>query len=105
MHVNVVDSLPALFVTVHHDPEALLAAKLQREALRGKEDVAGKNLVFFSQVIERGDRFFGNDQKMNRRLWGNVMEGEHLVVFIDNLRRNFLGDNLAEQSGQSQFSS
>jgi hypothetical protein len=41
---------------------------------------------------------------MYRRLWGDIVEGENLVIFIDDLRGYFSVDDLGEQSIQSCFS-
>jgi hypothetical protein len=35
---------------------------------------------------------------MHWRLWGDVVKSQYLIIFIDDLRRNFPVDDLGEQS-------
>ncbi|MNI88160.1 hypothetical protein D3C73_1454280 [compost metagenome] len=58
--------------------------------------MAGQALVLFGQVIERTDVFFRDDQKVHRRLGRDVVEGQNLVVLVDDLRRDFPVDDLDE---------
>ncbi len=47
-------------------------------------------------IEQVGERLFRDDQHMRRRLRGDVAEGQHLVVFIDDVGGNFAGDDLGE---------
>ena len=98
MHMDVVDGLPAILVAVHHHAETLVAALFFGQALGGLENVAGQGFVVFAQVIEGGDMFFRDHQKMHRRLWANIVKRDNLVVFIKLARGNIPGDDLAEQT-------
>src|SRR5690606_6373541 len=98
MHVNMTDRLPAVFVAIHDHPKPLAAALLRGEALGGEKNMAGQGSVVISQVIKGGDVSFRNDQKMHRRLWVDVMKGDHLVVFVENACRNLTGNDLAEEA-------
>jgi hypothetical protein len=63
VHMDVVDGLAAFGVAVHDHAEAFLAALLDGQALGGEQDVAGQGLVFFGQVVEGADVFFGMTRK------------------------------------------
>src|SRR5690606_30369107 len=106
-HVNMIDRLPALFVAVHDYPKPLAAAQLRGEALGGQEEMAGQCGVAVSQVLKGGDVLFRNDQKVHGRLWIDVMEGDHLDVFVEDASRNLTGNDLAEKAfhGRLQIAS
>src|SRR4051794_2016326 len=42
--------------------------------------------------------FLWNNERMTHRVWVNVHEGQECLVFIDNLGRNFFGDDFAEDT-------
>jgi len=83
MHMDVINRLAAEVVAVHDDAESLLAALFFSEALSSEENMAGECLVLaFAQVMERRDVFLGNNQKMDRCMRRNVIEGDYLIVFV-----------------------
>lgn len=63
VHVNVVNRLASIFIAVHHYAKTVFAAQLFGQALCGKQNVPGQRFVFFGQVIEGGDVFFGMTKK------------------------------------------
>ncbi|MNH39010.1 hypothetical protein D3C79_1001220 [compost metagenome] len=91
-----VDGLAAFRVAVHDHAEAFLAALLDGQALGGEQEVASQGLVLFGQVIEGTDVLFRDDQKMYWCRGGNVLEGQDLVIFIDDIRRYFPVDDFEE---------
>src|SRR5450830_788579 len=104
MHMYVIDGLPTFFNAVHHHTKAFLAAQFQGQALGGEENMPGQGLVLFGQVIERAYGFFRNDQEMHRCLWGDIVEGQDLVILVNDLGGYFSVDDLGEQSIHSCFS-
>lgn len=95
----VVHRLTSEVVAVHDDTEAVLAALLFGEALGRKQDMAGERLVvLLAEVMKGCDVLFRDDEKMHRRLRGDVVESDDLVIFIDLLRGNFPGHDPAEQT-------
>ena len=49
-------------------------------------------------VHDRGNVALGHYQKVHRGLRGDVVEGEHVVVFVDFLGRDFTLDDFAEKT-------
>ncbi|MNH24130.1 hypothetical protein D3C79_840480 [compost metagenome] len=98
VHVNVVDRLSTQLVAVHDHAETFFTAQLFGQTLGGEQDMSCQPLVLFGQVIEGADRLFRDDQKMHRCLWGDIVEGQNLVVLVDDLGRDFPVDDLGEQS-------
>ena len=97
MHMYVMDRLTAKVVAVHDNPKAFLAALLLSETLRGKKNMPSKDLVVvFAQTMQGRDMFFRDYQEMYRRLGRDVIEGDNLFVFIDLLRRDSPGHDLAK---------
>src|SRR6266850_4953450 len=54
-------------------------------------------VVFGRRFGDSGDWLFGNDQGVNWRLRLNIAKSQHQVVFINNVRGNFAGDDFLEQ--------
>jgi len=72
--------------------DAAFASELRGSELHVTEDLG----VFGRSLIQAFNVLLGNDQYMCWRLRVDVFERKHLVVFINLLRRNFAGDELAE---------
>ncbi|MCY1177436.1 hypothetical protein D9M73_177460 [compost metagenome] len=100
----VIDSLPTQFIAVHDDAEAVFATQFLCQALGGEQDVPRQCLVVLGQVVQGANGFLRDHQEMYRCLWGNVVEGQNLVVLVNDLRRDFPVDDLGEQSIHSCFS-
>ena len=98
MHMDVMHGLSAQVIAVHHHPESLRAALLVGQALGGKENMPGQELVCLAQVIEGADVLLGDHQKMHRGLRPDIVEGDNLVIFIQLARGDVSGDDLAEQT-------
>lgn len=104
MHMNVIDSLPTFFITVHDNAKTFFTTQLHGKALGREQDVPGQCFVIFGQVVQGAHRLLRNHQKMYRCLWGDVVEGQDLVVLVNNLCRDFPVDDLGEQSNPQLFS-
>ncbi|MNV89110.1 hypothetical protein D3C71_1833780 [compost metagenome] len=66
--------------------------------------MSGQCLVVLGEVVEGTNRLFRDDQKMHGGLWGDVVEGQNLVILVNDLGRYFSVDDLGEQSIHSCFS-
>lgn len=99
MHMYVVNRLASEVVAIHDDTKAFLAALLFGEALGREKDMARERfVVLFAQIVKGRDVLLRNNKKMHRRLRNDVVEGDDLFVFINLLRGNFPGHDLAEQT-------
>jgi hypothetical protein len=59
--------------------------------------VTEQRLVARMRLADARDRFLGDDEDVRGRLRFDVVEGEHEVVFIDDLRRDLTGDEFLEE--------
>lgn len=98
-----VDRLAALFVAIEYSAKSCLAAQILRQPLCGKHQMADGGTVFFGHVVQGGDVFFRNNQKVHRRLRVDVMKGEAVFVFVYLLGRNLAVDDLAEQAVHAEL--
>src|SRR3954468_23196515 len=71
-----------------------LARELRRDQLAVAEDLRVLRLGF----LQSDHVFFGDDQHVRGRLRIDVLEGEGSLVFVDLLRGDLAGDDLAEQT-------
>ena len=62
-----------------------------------EEEVAEEALIIGLSGSDAVDGFFGNDEDVDRGLGGDVAEGEALVVFEDDVGRDFAGDDFFEK--------
>lgn len=83
-------------VVDHQTVAATAESKFCRHFVGFDEQMTQEILIFFFGVADARDVLFWNYQNMNRGLWGDVSEGEHLVVFVDNVGRNLAGDDFFE---------
>ena len=102
VHVQVVNLLTALAPVVDHDAETAIrvrVATLFRGQLGGQgHHVAHQGGMFRGQMHHGRDVQLGDDQKMNGRPRRDVVEGEHMVVFMDFARGNFARDDFAKNT-------
>ena len=93
VHVQVVHFLTTLCSVVDHDSETTIrvgvATLLRSQLGRQSHHVAHQSGMLRGQMHHRRDVQLGDDQKMNGRPRRDVMEGEHMVVFMDFARGNF----------------
>ena len=85
------------------DPEAFFAAQFKGQPLRREQDVSCQAFVLFGQVIQGTNGLFRDDQKMHGCLWGDIVESQYLIIFVDDLCRDFPIDDLGEQSIHSRL--
>ena len=63
---------------------------------RHQHEVAEQRLVLFLAFRQTGYRGFGNDQKMNRGLFIDIMDDEAMLVFMFDIRRDLPVNDFAE---------
>ncbi|HWH69145.1 MAG TPA: hypothetical protein VNT26_07155 [Candidatus Sulfotelmatobacter sp.] len=66
--------------------------------LHGSKYAAQHGGIVSMQIIHRSEVFFGNYQYMNRGLRLNVVESQHLIIFVNLVGRYLAGDNLTENA-------
>jgi hypothetical protein len=54
--------------------------------------------VLIVELSHAGDVLFGDDQKMHRRPWIDVVKGHHLIVFIDESGGNLALNDFAKNA-------
>ena len=72
----------------------MLFCQRRGAAKHDPEDV----VVRRSQVVERRDVPSGDDEQMKRRLRVDVLEGDHVLVVVDEMAGDLPSDDLAEQA-------
>jgi len=76
-------------VIEHEAKTVFIEAELLRD-FRGFNQEMPQHLVIIGMRLgDTRDRFLGNDQDVNRRLWFHIFEGDDLVVFVNDLGGNF----------------
>jgi len=84
MKMNVPDCLPAVTVTVRHNPESRFGKTGVGGEVGGNgEDVAGQGGIGFLQAHEGRDVLTGNDQEVMGCLGRDVIDGNDAIVLID----------------------
>ena len=89
--------LPALFSAINDETIALRQTELLRQLDRDQVQVSDKLSIDLAQVSVCRDHLFGNNQNMDRRLGIDVVKSETKIVFIGDLCRDFLFDDLQEK--------
>ena len=96
------DFLATIFTRIDQDAKTAFrvrAAAFVHGQLRSQgHDLAHQRCVRWRQLRHRRNVRFGNHQKMHWRPRIDVIEGDDLVVFIDDLGWDFASDNFAENT-------
>jgi hypothetical protein len=107
MHVQVADRLAAIPTLVHDqavpgvlEPEATGDVRSHNEEMPGQRR---------ARLIDFGDAakvVHGYHQDMGGRLWSNVVEGDGVIITMENLRGDFtVGDPAEDAVGHGEASS
>jgi hypothetical protein len=97
VHVDMKYGLTGFLITVHHQPVPVIVdTSLVRDILRGTKKFTHDHLVIVDDVINRRDMFFRDNKKMYRSLGINIIEGEHVIIFKNDIGRYFAISYLAE---------
>src|SRR5580692_1948015 len=96
--VQVKDTLaPVAPLVDDHPVTAFAETKLFCDVTRCEHDEAEQRGVLRLRFVKAGQVCFGNDQGVLRTRGANVAKREHRSVLEENLSRNLLCDNLAEE--------
>jgi len=102
MPVHVMDFLSALSARVGHEPKAPLwvgsCTFLKSQFRRQQHHAAQQTFVLWRGMCHRRNVQLGNDQEVHGRPRVDVVEGEHLVVFIHFARRDLARDDFAKNA-------
>src|ERR1019366_2580680 len=90
--------IPNPYPLVVHGAIAVLDAALTADLGRDELTVTEKLGILRRGFFQSHNMLLGNDEHVGRRFGVDVFEGEHLVVFVHLLRRNFPCDDLAEEA-------
>ena len=96
MNVQMEHTLPAVRTCVDNSPITTVKPKNLRHLRDSQQQVSTEPGVIRSQLIQRHNRFFGNQQHMHGRLWSDIAKRQAHVIFIDNIRRDFAVDDFEE---------
>ena len=99
VQVKVGDFLAAVWAVVDDGAEAGLGkAFLLGDLLRGQYEVTKGGLIFRSRLSDAWDGLLGNQQQVSGSLRIDVTEAEAEIVFVDDVRRDFPGNDFLEES-------
>jgi hypothetical protein len=86
-------------LAVDHKPGPLFGTALFFGQFLGLvEQPAGQANILRLQFHDIPDMLFRNEEEMNRRLGGNVVEGQEFVILIDPLTGNLPGNDLTKNT-------
>jgi hypothetical protein len=92
------DGLPCAGTDVQYSAVSLLDIPLSRDPRRRKmassDNFRIGSLCFFQSCKMP----LGNNKHMRRRLWADVFKREHVIVFVNFLRRNFSAENATKKT-------
>ncbi len=104
MQMNVEHRLPRIRTTIHGDAIAVFRIpSIRRNFLRCQKQLAHQRCIFRLNVIDGSNVLTRNNQYMQRCLRVNVVESQHIVVFIGNFCRDLTCHNAAEQTVAHQY--
>lgn len=99
VHVNVMDALARMLAVI--DDEAVAARfelELPGDFCRGKDEVPHRVRVFVRELARGGNVFARDDEHMRGRNRTNVPKCDSVLVFVNDVRRDFLFEDVAEEA-------
>src|SRR5262245_27361222 len=97
MQMKMKDGLSSGDASIDHGPVAAELA-VSCNPRRDQRDLAQSRFFFGAGMLERRKMLLRTNQHVRRRLRVDVLESEHVRIFVDHLRRNLFCGNLAEQA-------
>jgi hypothetical protein len=89
--------LPRVSAGVRDDPIAgLRHSLLFRNVRTGHQKPSQEVAVLITAILHCCHMRFGNDKRMDGRLWVNIVEGQRVIVFVHDFGRNGFLDNFAK---------
>ncbi|HEY1308954.1 MAG TPA: hypothetical protein VGF24_35675 [Vicinamibacterales bacterium] len=99
MKMDVKNRLSRSAVGVEHCPvPTLVVAVLPGERRGGAVHGTDERVVTRGEIIERGDVFARDDQRVQRGLRVDVGDGDELIVLMQEFARDLTRDDFAEQT-------
>src|SRR5215475_8976232 len=97
MQMKMKDGLPRAAAGIDHGPVAAELA-VSGNPRRDQRHLAQSRFFFGAGMLERRKMLLRTNQHVRRRLRVDVLEREHVRIFVHQLRRNLFCSNLAEQA-------
>jgi hypothetical protein len=99
VQVDVKDRLPGLGVAIEDRAIAAIGKPVVfRDGGRATDHFPDQPIVGVPQIVQRRDVPSRDDEDVHRRLWVDVLEGDEMLVLMDDRCRDFPFDDLAEQA-------
>ena len=93
------DGLPGVAVAVEHRAiPPVRVATVSRQLGGDPQHRPDEGIIGCSQVVQRGDVASGHDQHVQRRLWIQIGECDHVRIFVHARGWNLTVDDLAEHA-------
>ena len=99
MDVEVRHGFAGVGAVVDHEAEAVVELEFFRDLAGDEEQVAEDRLIFRGGFADARDRFFGDDEQVDRRLRLDVVEDDAAVVLVFDAAGYFAGDDAFEERG------
>jgi hypothetical protein len=96
--MQVKDGLTGAGAVVDNHPEITADAVLLGQIGPSFDDFSHQPVIFVGHRDCICYVFFGDDEKMFRRLWGYIPKRQYFIIFIHLLGGDFPGYNLAENA-------
>lgn len=99
MEMDVEHGLSSIKAVVDDHPiTALIETFLRSYGLGNKEEMANKFAVRNGYAVDVSNMFFWHNKRVNRRLGIEVLEGDCVLVLMENRCRDFFLDDLAKNT-------
>ncbi len=101
MQVKMIHGLSPIRTGVDHDAETIVEVLQLSDFISGEKEFAEQFGFSRRGMCERSEVSLGDDQDMHRRLWIDVRERQHVIVFKQTRDGNGARGNLAEETVRS----
>jgi hypothetical protein len=99
MYMKVFYGLSPVGLAINHKTSPVFGAALFFGQFLGLvKQSAGQETILRFQLHDIPDMLFGDQEEMNRRLGGDVVEGQKFIIFIDLLARNLPRDDFTKNA-------
>src|SRR5574340_953835 len=99
MKVNVEYGLPGVATVIDHHPVPVLVQRpFFSDRLRHEKEMTDSLLISFLHAMNISKMLLGHNEDMDGRLRIDVLECKARPVFVNDLRRDLLPDDLAEEA-------
>ncbi len=106
MHMDVVDHLAATSADIDCQPVALLSnSPLRGEVFGSRKEFSHERDMLVFHIVERRDVLLRYEEHVDRRSRIDIFEDHDLVIFMDDIGRRGLGNDLAKQTWHGLVSS